>query len=68
MKTAIVNFLTKHPNARKRTIASALGVWQCDTEFLDAMWELVTEHRIAGKIHRDFANWEYYETFCVVEG
>ena len=37
MKTAIINYLTIHPNCRKRTIASALGVWHCDKEFLDAM-------------------------------
>lgn len=68
MKEQIMNYLREHPNSRKRMIASSIGVWQCDKEFLDAMWELVTEHRIAGKTHRDFANWEFYETFCVVEG
>ena len=65
MKAEIMSYLRNHPNSRKRVIAGALGVWQCDKEFLDAMWELVTEHRIEGKTHRDFANWEYYETFSV---
>lgn len=67
MKTAIINYLRENPNQRRRVIASAVGVWQADKDFLRAMWELHEEGKIVEGIHRDNANMNTYYTYRVKE-
>lgn len=66
MKEKIIAILRQYPNSRKRTIAWYVKCWQCDTEFLAAMWELEIDGIIKATCHRDPANMEFYKTFSVV--
>lgn len=65
MKEKILVYLVSHPDSRKRAIASAIGVWQCDINFLSAMCELERAGFIKSTYHSDPANMEFYDTFCV---
>lgn len=66
MKEKIMIYLAAHPDSRKRMIASGIGVWQCDTQFLAAMCELEQAGSIKSTYHRDYANMDFYDTFCLV--
>lgn len=65
MKEKILVYLVSHPDSRKRMIASGIGVWQCDINFLSAMHELERAGFIKSTYHRDYANMEFYGTFCL---
>ena len=65
MKEKIMVYLAAHPHSRKRMIASEIGVWQCDTQFLAAMCELEQAGFIKSTYHRDIANMDFYDTFCL---
>lgn len=65
MKEKILVYLVSHPDSRKRSIASEIGVWQCDINFLSAMRELERTGFIKSTYHRDYANMEFYDTFCL---
>ena len=65
MKEKILVYLAAHPNSRKRDIAYYLKIWQCDTLFLAAMCELEQAGFIKSTYHRDLANMDFYDTFCL---
>lgn len=65
MKEKIMVYLAAHPHSRKRMIASEIGVWQCDTQFLAAMRELEQAGQIKATYHKDYANMDFYDTFSV---
>lgn len=67
MKTAIINYLRENPNQRRRVIASAVGVWQADAEFLCAMYELREAGAIEERFHQDMANMIAYYTYSIKE-
>ena len=67
MKTAIINYLRENPNQRRRVIASAVGVWQADAEFLRIMYELREAGTIEEHFHQDMANMIAYYTYRVKE-
>lgn len=66
MKEKILVYLAAHPDSRKRMIASGIGIWQCDTQFLAAMCELERAGQIKATYHKDYANMEFYDTFSVI--
>lgn len=68
MKEQIVDYVSNHPNTRRRYIASALNVWQCDRAFLNAMGELIEDGILIEGEYRDMANMENYLTYTVKEG
>ena len=61
METTILAYLRTHKGARKREIAHASGVWQCNAEFLRVMHELETRNEIYTVCHRDAAQMELYD-------
>lgn len=65
MKQIILDYLRHNPGARKREIAGALGVWQCDREFLAAMTSLSNNGLITYKSYRDPALMEFYDRWYV---
>lgn len=65
MKEKILTYLSVHPDSRKRMIASGIGIWQCDTQFLAAMCELEQAGYIKATYHRDYANMDFYDTFSL---
>lgn len=65
MKQRILSYLMEHPESRKRSIAYALGIWQCDVKFLAAMCELEQQGIIKSTYHKDPANMEFYDTFSI---
>ena len=65
MKEQILTYLLAHPNSRKRSIANALNIWQCDVKFLSAMCELEQAGLIKSTYHRIPENMEFYDTFSV---
>ena len=67
MKTAIINYLRENPNQRRRVIASAVGVWQADAEFLRIMYELRDAGLIVERFHQDMANMVAYYTYSIKE-
>lgn len=66
MKEKILVYLAAHPDSRKRMIASGIGIWQCNTQFLAAMCELEQAGQIKATYHKDIANMEFYDTFSVI--
>ena len=66
MKEKIIQYLMEHPESRKRDIAYHLKIWQCDTHFLAAMYELERTGQIKATYHKDLANMDFYDTFSVV--
>ena len=65
MKEKIIQYLMEHPESRKRDVAYHLKIWQCDTQFLAAMCELEQAGFIKSTYHRDLANMDFYDTFCL---
>lgn len=65
MKPKILSYLLAHPHSRKRSIANALSIWQCDVKFLSAMCELEQKGIIKSTYHREPENMEFYDTFEV---
>ena len=63
LKNEILRYIMNHPGRRKRTIAAAMGIWQCDVKFLAAMCELEQEKMIKSELFRDPANMDYYYKF-----
>lgn len=69
MKRKILEAIAAMPGCRQRSIASAIGVWQCDATFLECLRDL----RAAGLIYRidhsDPANMEFfYKWYLTSEG
>lgn len=60
MDRKILETIAAMPGCRQRSIASAIGVWQCDAVFLECLRDL----RDAGLIYRinysDPANMEFF--------
>ena len=60
MEWKILETIATMPGCRQRSIASAIGVWQCDATFLECLRDL----RAAGLIYRidhsDPANMEFF--------
>ena len=67
MKQEIINYLRENHNQRRRAIASAVGVWQADAEFLRIMYELREAGLIVERFHQDMANMVAYYTYSVKE-
>lgn len=67
MKDKIIAYLMEHPDSRKRSIAYALGIWQCEVQFLAAMCEMEQAGVIKSTLHKDPANMEWYYTFRVTD-
>ena len=63
LKNEILHYIMNNPGCRKRTIAAAMGIWQCDTQFLAAMCELEQEKMITSELFRDPANMDFYYKF-----
>lgn len=63
MKYEIMKYLDAHPHSRKRSIAHALKIWQCDVKFLSAMCEMEQDGLIKSTYHREPENMEFYDTF-----
>ena len=68
MKEQIINYVSNHPNTRRRNIASALNIWLCDRTFLNAMNELIEDGILIEGEYRDMANMENYLTYTVKRG
>jgi len=66
MKEKILEFLTNHPGARKREIASFLKIWLCDSEFIRIINEMQRNGFIRYEVFNDPANMEYYNKWYVV--
>ena len=60
MEWKILEAIAAMPGCRQRSIASTIGVWQCDATFLECLRDL----RAAGLIYRidhsDPANMEFF--------
>ena len=67
MKEKIYNYIKENPGCRQREIASALHVWLCSKEFLDALFELQDEKKIGCSVFQDHANMEYYHRWYLVK-
>jgi hypothetical protein len=63
LKNEILRYIINNPGCRKRTIAAAMGIWQCDVKFLSAICELKQEKMIKSELFRDPANMDYYYKF-----
>ena len=63
LKNEILRYIINNPGCRKRTIAAAMGIWQCDVTFLAAMCELEQEKMIKSELFRDPANMDFYYKF-----
>ena len=57
----ILIYLYKFPYSRKRYIAKAIGLWQCNVNFLHAMNSLNDMGLIDYRTIRDIGNMEYYD-------
>ena len=67
MREKILEYLTNHPGARKREIASFLKVWQCSFEFLATIDDMCEDNLIRAESFSDPANMEYYDKWYVVK-
>lgn len=66
MKDQILDYLRKHPGARKREIAGHLHIWLCSFDFLAAIDDLYEDGLIRYETYRDPAQMEYYDKWYVV--
>ena len=66
MKEKILEYLERHPGARKRYIASYLRVWQCSHDFLRAMADLEADRKIRRELYKDPAQMEFFDKWYVV--
>ena len=65
MEERILEYLTNHPGARKREVASFLEIWLCDSTFLATFFELEMQGLIYAVHVQDNANLEFYDTWYV---
>ena len=65
MKEKILAYVEQFPGARKREIASAMGVWLCDRDFRDAIRELLDAKRLVSVTYSDPANMEWFEKLFI---
>lgn len=65
MKEKILAYITLHPGCRKREIAGAIKIWQCDGTFLRTMTELAQGNVIRYETYRDPAQMEYYDKWYI---
>lgn len=66
MEEKIMNYICENPGARKREVASAIGVWFCDVDFLRAFSTLENDGVLRREDHRDLGNMEFYDKWYVV--
>lgn len=66
MEGKILVYLLSHPGARKREIAGALHVWQCNSDFLKTMSKLCNDGQICYETIHDIGNMEYYDKWYLV--
>jgi len=67
MKEKIYNYIKENPGCRQREIASALHIWLCSKEFLNALRDLEFSDRIYNVSYQDPANMEFYLKWYIVE-
>ena len=67
MKEKIYNYIKANPGCRQREIASALHIWLCSKEFLNALHELQDEKKIGCSVFQDPAQMEYYYRWYLVK-
>lgn len=67
MDGLILDYIHAHPGCRKREIASAINIWQCDKHFLEAMAYLEKSGEIYTITHNDPANMEFYDEWYIKE-
>lgn len=67
MREKILEFVRNHPGCRKRSIAAALRVWQCDFTFLATINDLYEDGLLREEYHCDPAQMEFYSRWYVVE-
>jgi len=67
MKEKIYNYIKENPGCRQCEIASALRIWLCSKEFLNALSELRDEKKIGCSVFQDHANMEYYYKWYLVK-
>lgn len=60
MKRKILEFIGNNAGCRQRSIASAIGVWQCDATFLECLRDLRSAGLIYRINHSDPANMEFF--------
>ena len=60
MEWKILETIAAMPGCRQRSIASAIGVWQCDATFLECLRDLRTAGLIYRIDHSDPANMEFF--------
>lgn len=60
MKRKILEFIGNNAGCRQRSIASAIGVWQCDAVFLECLQDLRSAGLIYRISHSDPANMEFF--------
>lgn len=63
----ILDYIHTHPGCRKREIASAINMWQCNKSFLEAMAYLEKSGKIYSVTHNDPANMEFYDKWYIKE-
>lgn len=68
MDDLILDYIHAHPGCRKREIASAINIWQCDKRFLEAMAYLEKSGKIHAVTHNNPANMEFYDEWYIKEG
>lgn len=68
MREKILEYVRTHPGCRKRYIASALHIWQCDFNFLATMDDLHEDGLLREEYYKDPAQMEFYSKWYVVEG
>ena len=67
MKEKIYAYIKEHPGCRQREMASALNVWLCSKEFLNALMALDLEIRIYSVTYQDSANMEFYLQWYIAD-
>lgn len=67
MEKKILAYLNRWPGARKRSIASAIGIWQCEATFLECMRDLRNAGLIYRINHSDPANMEFYDKWYLTK-
>lgn len=65
MREKILEYLKRVPGARKWMIASEIGCWQCDADFLHLIHSMEKEGLIYAVVHNDPAQMEYYDEWYV---
>jgi hypothetical protein len=60
MKRKILETIAAMPGCRQRSIASAIGIWQCDADFLECLRDLRDAGLIYRISHSDPAQMEFF--------